>query len=108
MGYVEERFFMACDADQQMRAEYGPFKTAEEAEKYARQMGWGWVLVYLHILNGDTVVEVKTRFYQLDSEPWDIDMIREKLAPAVMVPPLSDADMKFFAQYEEQMLKKEN
>jgi translation initiation factor IF-1 len=111
---TEERYFMACESDEEkLRAEYGPFKTAEEAEKQARILGWHWVLVYVHIMEGDTVVDVKTRFYQLDDAPidgrhrqqvMDLETLRRKLTqPEVEIAPMSLKDVMFFAEYEAQM-----
>jgi hypothetical protein len=103
---TEERFFMACDSDAlQLRAEYGPFKTAAEAEEQSKILGWHWVLVYVHIMEGDVIVDVKTRFYQLDEAPlMDLETLRSKLTqPEVEIAPMSLKDVMFFAEYEAQM-----
>ena len=38
MAY-KETFWMACDSAEQLRAEYGPFHTREEAEVQAKKLG---------------------------------------------------------------------
>jgi hypothetical protein len=65
---TEEKFFCACD-DATMRAEYGPFQTAEEAEKQARMLGWSWVVCYTHVMVFDKTVDVKTAYYEIGSAP---------------------------------------
>jgi hypothetical protein len=107
---VEERLYMAVDTDDEKGAMFGPFKTAGEAEEQSRRLGWAWVLVYVNTVENGKVVDVKTRFYQIDSwpdwaeDPTSVESIRKKLVP-VEIPPLSDADKKFFASLEVQMEK---
>jgi len=50
-------FWMACDSTEQLRAEYGPFHTREEAEAEARKLRFGYLLRYEHILGPDGEVE---------------------------------------------------
>jgi len=107
---VIERLYMAVDTNDEKGAMFGPFKSAEEAEEQSRRLGWLWVLIYTHTVENGKVVEVQTRFYQLDNfnplehDPTSVEAIRNKLVP-VEVPPLSDADKKFFESLEEQMEK---
>src|ERR1700675_3668001 len=105
MAHMIEKLFMACDADNERSAQYGPFKTAEEAETAAIRLGFDWVGVFTHVVDEfGTVMDTKpTRFYQpegirQDRTPSDIEAIRRMVLPA----PLSDDEVKFFAQYEEQ------
>jgi len=108
---VIERLYMAVDTNDEKGAMFGPFKSAEEAEEQSRRLGWLWVLIYVHTVENGKVVDVQTRFYQLDNfnpledDPTSVEAIRKKLVPAVEVPPLSDADKKFFESLEEQMEK---
>ena len=104
-----EKFFMACDADNEQAAQYGPFNTSEEAEHHMLRLGWDWVVVYTHTLDEfGTILDVKTRFYQpdtirLERKPDDVEHLRRKLEPAHAVAPLTEDEIKFFAKYEEQM-----
>ena len=56
MAY-KEIFWMACDSTEQLRAEYGPFHTREEAEREARNLGFGYLLRYEHLLGPDEEIE---------------------------------------------------
>jgi hypothetical protein len=59
-------FWMACDSTEQLRAEYGPFHTREEAELEARKLGFGYLLRYEHILGPDEEIEeVRCVFLEL-------------------------------------------
>ena len=59
-------FWMACDSTEQLRAEYGPFHTREEAEREARKLGFGYLLRYEHILGEDEEIqEVRCVFVEL-------------------------------------------
>jgi hypothetical protein len=59
-------FWMACDSTEQLRAEYGPFHTREEAEVEARKLGFGYLLRYEHILGPDEEIEeVRCVFLEL-------------------------------------------
>ena len=49
MAY-KEIFWMACDSTEQLRAEYGPFRTRIEAENEAKKLGFGYLLRYEHML----------------------------------------------------------
>ena len=65
MAY-KDIFWMACDSTEQLRAEYGPFHTREEAEVEARKLGFGYLLRYEHILGPDEeIVEVRCIFLEL-------------------------------------------
>jgi len=65
MAY-KETFWMACDSTEQLRAEYGPFHTRAEAEAEARNLGFGYLLRYEHILgNTDEIEEVRCIFIEL-------------------------------------------
>ena len=70
MAY-KDIFWMACDSTEQLRAEYGPFHTREEAEIEARKLGFGYLLRYEHILGpDDEIEEVRCVFIELqDSVP---------------------------------------
>ncbi len=59
-------FWMACDSTEQLRAEYGPFHTREEAEVEARKLCFGYLLRYEHILGPDEEIqEVRCVFLEL-------------------------------------------
>ena len=61
-----ETFWMACDSTEQLRAEYGPFHTREEAEREARKLGFGFLLRYEHIIDGNQdIQEVRCVFIEL-------------------------------------------
>jgi len=65
MAY-KETFWMACDSTEQLRAEYGPFHTREEAEIEARKLGFGYLLRYEHMLGlNDEIEEVRCVFIEL-------------------------------------------
>lgn len=65
MAY-KETFWMACDSTEQLRAEYGPFRTRSEAETEARKLGFGYLLRYEHILDRNEEVEdVRCIFLEL-------------------------------------------
>jgi hypothetical protein len=73
MAY-KDIFWMACDSTEQLRAEYGPFHTREEAEVEARKLGFGYLLRYEHILGPDEEIEeVRCVFLELqDLELHDV------------------------------------
>ena len=56
MSY-KEVFWMACDSTEPLRAEYGPFHSRTEAEAEARNLGFGYLLRYEHILGEDDEIE---------------------------------------------------
>jgi hypothetical protein len=57
---------MACDSTEQLRAEYGPFHTRDEAEFEARRLGFSYLLRYEHILGpDDRIEEVRCIFIEL-------------------------------------------
>jgi hypothetical protein len=65
MAY-KDIFWMACDSTEQLRAEYGPFHTREEAEIEARKLSFGYLLRYEHILGPDEEIqEVRCVFLEL-------------------------------------------
>lgn len=96
---MTEKYYMACDSDRDgLKAEYGPFKTSGEAEKYSRQLGWTWVCVYIHTVNeAGAVTDVKTRYYEIAP---GIDQLRSIVSG---VKPMNPDEEKFFANYEAQM-----
>jgi len=58
---------MACDSTDELRAEYGPFRTRDEAETEARRLGFGYLLRYEHLI-GETekdVEQVRSVFLEL-------------------------------------------
>ena len=66
----KDTFWMACDSTEQLRAEYGPFHTREEAESEARKLGFGYLLRYEHILGADDEIEeVRCVFIELQDVP---------------------------------------
>lgn len=65
MAY-KETFWMACDSTEQLRAEYGPFHTREEAEAEAHKLNFGFLLRYEHIIGDDEEIqEVRCVFIEL-------------------------------------------
>ncbi len=61
-------FWMACDSTADLRAEYGPFPTREEAEAEARKLGFKYLLRYEHILGADEEIEsVRCVFVELQN-----------------------------------------
>jgi hypothetical protein len=61
-------FWMACDSTEQLRAEYGPFHTRDEAEFEARKLGFGYLLRYEHILGpNEEIEEVRCVFIELQN-----------------------------------------
>lgn len=61
-------FWMACDSTADLRAEYGPFQTREEAETEARKLGFKYLLRYEHILGADEEIEsVRCEFVEMDN-----------------------------------------
>jgi hypothetical protein len=69
-------FWMACDSTEQLRAEYGPFHTREEAEFEARKLGFGYLLRYEHILGpNEEIEEVRCVFIELQNPNNDRDSV---------------------------------
>jgi hypothetical protein len=65
MAY-KETFWMACDSTEQLRAEYGPFRTRDEAEAEARKLGFGYLLRYEHFLDeNEEIQEVRCIFLEI-------------------------------------------
>ena len=63
----KETFWMACDSTEQLRAEFGPFRTREEAENEAGKLGFGYLLRYEHIIGeNDEISEVRCIFIELE------------------------------------------
>jgi hypothetical protein len=75
MAY-KDVFWMACDSTEQLRAEYGPFHTREEAEAEARKLAFKYLLRYEHILGSDDQIdEVRCVFLELeDVQQQDTDL----------------------------------
>jgi len=66
---LKDVFWMACDSTEQLRAEYGPFHTREEAEAEARKLGFGYLLRYEHILGpNEEIEEVRCIFLELQNQ----------------------------------------
>ena len=71
----KEIFWMACDSTEQLRAEYGPFHTREEAEAEAQKLGFGYLLRYEHIIDAnDDIEDVRCVFIEL---PNHVERVRE-------------------------------
>jgi len=69
MAY-KETFWMACDSTEQLRAEYGPFHTRNEAEMEARKLGFNFLLRYEHIIgDNEDIQEVRCIFIELQDTP---------------------------------------
>ena len=65
MAY-KETFWMACDSTEQLRAEYGPFRSRDEAEAEARKLGFAYLLRYEHFLDeNEEIQEVRCIFLEL-------------------------------------------
>lgn len=63
-------FWMACDSTEQLRAEYGPFHSREEAEAEARKLGFVYLLRYEHLVDeNDEIEEVRCVFLELPNMP---------------------------------------
>ena len=68
MAY-KEVFWMACDSTEQLRAEYGPFHTRNEAENEARKLGFGYLLRYEHIIDEkEEIQDVRCIFLELPED----------------------------------------
>jgi hypothetical protein len=66
----KETFWMACDSTEQLRAEYGPFRTRDEAETEARKLGFDFLLRYEHVLSEkEEIQEVRCVFVELPPAP---------------------------------------
>jgi hypothetical protein len=62
----KDTFWMACDSTEELRAEYGPFHTRVEAEGHARQLGFGFLLRYEHLVSdNEEIQEVRCVFIEL-------------------------------------------
>ena len=76
----KETFWMACDSTEQLRAEYGPFHTREEAEAEARKLGFGFLLRYEHLIGAnDDIQEVRCVFIELPEGPVALTTTSRKL-----------------------------
>jgi hypothetical protein len=72
-------FWMACDSTEQLRAEYGPFHTREEAEVEARKLSFGYLLRYEHILGPqDEIEEVRCIFIELQNLDQNEDQAEDR------------------------------
>ena len=59
---------MACDSVEQLRAEYGPFHTRDEAEVEAKKLGFGYLLRYEHLIDAnDEIQDVRCIFLELQN-----------------------------------------
>ena len=73
----KESFWMACDSTEQLRAEYGPFQTRNEAEREARRLGFGYLLRYEHFIgDDDDIKEVRCVFLELSDVPGEMPNLR--------------------------------
>ena len=62
----KDTFWMACDSTEELRAEYGPFHTRVEAEGHARELGFGFLLRYEHLVgDNEEIQEVRCVFIEL-------------------------------------------
>jgi hypothetical protein len=76
MAY-KETFWMACDSTEALRAEFGPFRTREEAEMEARKLGFEFLLRYEHLLNEkEEIQEVRTIFVELPAVADEARLVR--------------------------------
>lgn len=67
-----ETFWMACDSTEELRAEYGPFRTRTEAESEARRLGFGFLLRYEQLIGEkEEVQQVRCVFLQLSETHTD-------------------------------------
>jgi hypothetical protein len=65
----KETFWMACDSTEQLRAEYGPFHTRQEAEQEAQRLGFAYLLRYEHMVGDDEdIKEVRCIFIELHQQ----------------------------------------
>ena len=72
-----ETFWMACDSTEPQRAEYGPFRSREEAEAQARKLGFDFLLRYEHFLSEEEkAVEVRSVFLELPAAEETKELIR--------------------------------
>ena len=100
-----ERGFYAYESSEVSSDHYGSFATAEEAETVAIRLGWSWILVVHRAEDLFGIVTVgKTRFYELEGKklnrtPSDVQALRRLVVPA----PLTEAEVRFFEEYERQM-----
>jgi len=95
---MTEKVFVAAESDEAPGGQYGPFKTAGDAESAARSLGWGWVCVYTYTLRGDVIIDTAMRFYQL---PDEVDSLRRKLVRAKeATAPMTEEERKFLDRYE--------
>ena len=91
---MTERGFHAYEAADEKAEHYGTFATAEEAETVALKLGWEWVLVVRREVDDHGTITAETkRFYQ----PGIVTATEMKIAP------LTEAEVKFFEEYERQM-----
>jgi len=105
----KEKLFMACDrAESVSRAEFGPFRTAKDAEKQAEMLGWRYIMCYTHTVDAatDEVLEVVFRCYEIGGPAADNvvgGVRRSAIVSFPAVAPMTGEQQKFFELYEEQM-----
>lgn len=104
-----ERMYMAAETNDERGRQDGPYKSAQEAEAAALNLGWVWVVAYSHSLNEDgTIQNVERRYYHPfrppagRTSPIDVEALRRTLSTPDITP-LSDEETKFFGEYEQQM-----
>ena len=65
----KETFWMACDSTEQLRAEYGPFHTRQEAEREAQKLGFAYLLRSEHMIGeNEDIKEVRCIFIELHEQ----------------------------------------
>lgn len=75
-----ETFWMACDSTEPLRSEYGPFSHREQAEAEARNLGFGFLLRYEHVLDpDDKIQDVRSIFIELPATPMQASINERKL-----------------------------
>jgi len=79
MAY-KETFWMACDSTEQLRAEFGPFRSRTEAESEARKLGFGYLLRYEHLIGpNEEIEEVRCVFIELPQAEKSAPQVRMRL-----------------------------
>jgi|SRR5271156_4712543 len=99
---MTERGFYAYETADEKAEHYGPFASAEEAETVIGKLGWEAVLVVRREVDEfGTVMGVQSRWYQPGSVINGRHGMKGK--PEIPVTPLSEDEIKFFAEYERDM-----
>ena len=66
----KETFWMACDSTEQLRSEYGPFHTRDEAAAEARKLGFSYLLRYEQLFgDNEEMQETRSVFIELSTAP---------------------------------------